>query len=290
MSTGNASAHRGRGGTVIHIRRRAPPSVEHRWPEPVGSAALRIDHRQTSGRGRDARRRKPGREVTVSCRKRLVDQFQVRPRSNLVLGRAKDEQGRSDGSWAPAHSAGGTPCFPLIPSQGSLDPTEIIDLGLDLAAKQATVRGPVGEDIDPPAVAACSDLDFLAYLPAQCRDTPRNMAAAPRVDEIALLAPVLEPKGRTVKAQPNAHQFERGRCELDVQVSQSSDFEPLDRRLARAESNGKLALTPARRLARQPDARTDPQPDVIRGNEPTGHALWIADDASLAFHRAFVAP
>jgi len=211
--------------SVIRIWRPASPPVGRCRSQPVGATGSGFDHREASRRDGTARFGEPRLQLASSGRKALPKELSVAPHAGVILCRAQDQQRRADSLRSPTDSTSRVPRFALVPGQCSLNATKVVDFRLDLAAQEASIRCPIREDIDPTPIAAGADLDLLADVPAKSAEPSGDVAAAFRVDEVALLATALEAERGSIEPYPNAEELERGRCELDVEMASGGTFE-----------------------------------------------------------------
>src|SRR5882672_6732398 len=72
-----------------------------------------------------------------------------------------------------------------------------------------------------------------------------HVARAPRVDQVALLAPSNEPEGCAVELHPNPEELERRRNQASVDMAPRPRFQARNLRLGSSEPLGKLSLSPA---------------------------------------------
>jgi hypothetical protein len=130
--------------------------------------------------------------------------------TRVVFARTENQQGRTNPARPPAEPALSIPGFAFVPAQRPLNPTDVVDLGLDLSAEETAIGGAIGEQVDPTSLSTGSDLDFLLDLPGEPAEAARDVAATAGVDEITLLAPAGKSQRRPVQLHANAEQCQRG--------------------------------------------------------------------------------
>ena len=157
-----------------------------------------------------------------------------------------------------------------IPAEATQDPTDVVDLGLDLDYEQRPVGGTEREDVDPPpeptladlnisksqsstwqrlAALPEADLDLRPDLPPALRELSRDVAAAACVNQVALLPASDEPNRIRINGQPDPEQVESRRSEARIDGCAACLQAP-NCRLVRVEPASELTLAPPKALRR----------------------------------------
>jgi hypothetical protein len=137
------------------------------------------------------------------------------------------------------------PGLALIPSEGSLDPTEVVDLGLQFAAEERSIDPSVREQIDPTPIPTGSDLDLESDIPTGRLEAACRMPSTACMNEVVLLAPANDAERCRIdrKADPK-HAKRRGR-QADVEARAGASLETGDGRLGGAKPTRKVRLCPS---------------------------------------------
>jgi hypothetical protein len=185
------------------MRRPRATAVQACRAQPVAPPAERIDHRKAARHGRSCRGGVAceRHETGGSSRKRLIGKVSILAQPGVDSIRRKEEQGpvrsTDDPTAIPRDSQGAS----FVPREGPLDPTEIMDLGLDLDHE----HGPRGEvkcqDVDPARPVPAIDLDLGLDDPTQLSKSGRDIRNAAGMDAVALACSIREE--RRLERQPD---------------------------------------------------------------------------------------
>ena len=191
-----------------------------------------------------------------------LDGEAIRQHPRVVgLGRQKD-QPTLDPARSPPEPSSRCPRLALIPTQGSLDLAEVVDLRLELDHEHDAAHRMEGKDVDPAARSVATDLDLRGRRPAVVPEATCRISTESSVCRVALPCPCHERRYVDPDIETRAHRLQ--------DVSGSGDPQgrlhvPLDSRHHRGGYAGpasQLGLGPADRDAHGSDRLTN---DVNRG-------------------------
>ena len=238
--------------------------------QPIRAPTSRIDHREPTMWIRSTRCREPPTEIDRPRGECLAQQLPICANPSVVVGGLQDQEAGRHRSWAPTESPGRVPRLAFIPAQRSLNPTHVVDLGLELDAEQAPIRGPVCEKVDPAAIATASDLDFRLDLPAVAPQVPRGVRGAAGVYEIVLFASSDKPERGRVDRQADSQEAKRRRGQANVEARADAGLQPGDSGLGGAQATGEFGLGPARSQSCGPDRAADQAGKIVVGRPKRG--------------------
>jgi hypothetical protein len=150
---------------------------------------------------------------------------------------------------APAASPSGSPRLSLVPPKGSLDRTEIADLGLDLDHEQEIRDRMKRNNVDPAAGSIATDFDLGRNLPTGLAQPSRDVRDTADMGRVALELAVSEEGCRNVQDQARPHRFEKPSRRRERNGSEPAVLDGRYETLGDAGADSELALAPANRPA-----------------------------------------
>lgn len=196
----------------------------------------------------------------------------VDPDRSVVVGRAQEQERRRHRPGVPAKAASCGPRFSPVPPNGSLNPADVVQLGLDLGAQEAVVTRPIGKEIDPTSESTGPDLDLDANVPAVPPKATVGVRNTAPMDQVSLLAAAGESERPGIERRADPEEAERCGRKTRVQVRREPRLQTLNGRLAASEAGGQLALAPTCFLARGPDHGANVSAEILIACRVVEHA------------------